>query len=95
MPLQGSTPPQPVKRYELTAEGKKYLSGDSRPFGADQRLLLWAEERRFNRQVDGAGDGTGAYSQTEVTYTYKIVDPASLGRAPGSSAGILGHTDNR
>lgn len=32
-PLRGPTPPQPVKRYELTEEGKKYLRQVPGTFG--------------------------------------------------------------
>jgi hypothetical protein len=32
-PPQGSTPPQPVKRYELTPEGKKYFQELPNPLG--------------------------------------------------------------
>jgi hypothetical protein len=73
--LQGSTPPQPVKRYELTTEGKKYfrqapgLFGQTGSFCYGQKtvesIVKWTEPMTM-----------GAYSQTEVTYTYKIVNLA-------------------
>lgn len=74
-PLRGSTPPQPVKRYELTASGKKYLQqipgalGQSSEFCYGQKsvnaIVKWTEPSQ-------SGESTYA----EVTYTYKIVDPA-------------------
>ncbi len=73
--LQGSTPSQPVKRYELTMEGKKYfrqapgLLGQTSSFCYGQKtvdsIIKWTEPMTM-----------GAYSQTEVTYTYKIVNLA-------------------
>lgn len=73
--LHGATPPQPVKRYELTAEGKKYFRlvlgvfGQTGSFCYGQKtvdsIVKWTEPMTM-----------GTSSQTEVTYTYKIVDPA-------------------
>jgi hypothetical protein len=77
-PLRGSTPPQPVKRYELTADGKKYyqqipgIVGQTGEFCYGQKsvdsIIKWTEP------ATGTGE---TYSQTEVTYTYKIVAPAA------------------
>jgi len=74
--LSGSTPQQPVKRYDLTAEGKKYfhqtpgIFGQTGSFCYGQKtvdsIVKWTEPMTM-----------GASSQTEVTYTYKIVAPAS------------------
>jgi hypothetical protein len=74
-PLRGSTPPQPVKRYELTAKGKKYFQqipgslGKTGGFCYGQKsvdsIVKWTEPATM-----------GTSSQTEVTYTYRIVDPA-------------------
>ena len=74
-PLRGSTPPQPVKRYELTANGKKYFQqipgslGKTGGFCYGQKsvdsIVKWTEPATM-----------GTSSQTEVTYTYRIVDPA-------------------
>ncbi len=79
--LQGSTPPQPVKRYELTVEGKKYLRqapgllGQTSSFCYGQKtvnaIVKWTEPMTM-----------GAYSQTEVTYTYKIVNLAGWAQRP-------------
>jgi hypothetical protein len=78
-PLRGSTPPQPVKRYELTADGKKYFqripgaTGETNGFCYGQKsvdtIVKWTEP-------------VGAFSQAEVTYTYRIVDPATWTERP-------------
>lgn len=74
-PLRGSTPPQPVKRYELTADGERYFQqipgalGQSTGFCFGQKsvdaIVKWTEP---------VNEGT--FSGTEVTYTYKISDIA-------------------
>ncbi len=79
--LQGSTPPQPVKRYELTMKGKKYfrqapgLLGRTGSFCYGQKtvdsIVKWTEPMTV-----------GAFSQTEVTYTYKIVNLAGWAQRP-------------
>jgi hypothetical protein len=80
-PLRGSTPPQPVKRYELTADGKKYFQqipgtlGEAGGFCYGQKnvdsIVKWTEPATM-----------GTSSQTEVTYTYRIVNPASWAERP-------------
>ena len=80
-PLRGSTPPQPVKHYELTSEGKKYFQQVPGTFGTSSgfcygrktvdSIVKWTEPMTM-----------GPYSQTEVTYTYRIVDPASWAERP-------------
>ena len=80
-PLRGSTPPQPVKRYELTADGKKYFLQIPGTFGQTggfcygeksvDSILKWTEPAMV-----------GTSSQTEVTYTYRLVDPASWAERP-------------
>jgi len=80
-PLQGSTPPQPVKRYELTPEGKKYLRETPGPL--EQTSAFCYGQKSVNSIVKWTEPATaGAYSQTEVTYTYRIVDPASWAERP-------------
>ena len=74
--------PQAVKRYDLTEEGRKYFrlipsaDGQTGGFCYGQKsvdsIIKWTEP-----------ETTGAYSQTEVTYTYKIANPASWAKAPG------------
>jgi hypothetical protein len=73
--LDGSTSPQPVKRYELTAEGRKYFQktpsilGQTTSFCYGEKtvdtIVKWTEPAMM-----------GAATQTEVTYTYKIADLA-------------------
>ncbi len=79
--LRGSTPPRPVKRYELTADGKKYFQqipgtlGQTGGFCYGQKnvdsIVKWTEPATV-----------GTSSQTEVTYTYRIVNPASWAERP-------------
>lgn len=80
-PLRGTTPPQPVKRYELTANGKKYFQqivgtfGQASGFCYGQKsvgaIVKWTEPVTV-----------GPYSQTEVTYTYKMADLAPWAQRP-------------
>jgi hypothetical protein len=72
-PLRGSNLPQHVRRYELTAEGKKYFQGtlgQTNGFCYGQKsvdaIVKWTEPMTM-----------GASSQTEVTYTYRIGAAAS------------------
>ena len=79
--LQGPTPPQPVRHYELTSEGGKYFRELSGGLGRTTGLCYG------RKQVDSIVKWTepmtmGAYSQTEVTYTYKIVDLAAWAERP-------------
>lgn len=79
--LRGSSPLQPVKRYELTADGKKYFQqipstlGQSSGFCYGQKsvesIVKWTEPATV-----------GTSSETEVTYTYRIVDPAGWAERP-------------
>ncbi len=72
----GPGAPRSVKRYELTGEGKKYFRQTPGIFGPSgdfcygrktvDKIVKWTEPMTM-----------GAYSQTEVTYTYKIGDLAS------------------
>jgi hypothetical protein len=80
-PLRGSTPPQPVKRYELTPEGRKYFQELSNPLGQTSAFCYG------HKTVDSIVKWTepmtmGAFSQTEVTYTYKIVNLAGWAERP-------------
>lgn len=76
-PLRGSGPAQPVKRYELTESGRKYFQqfpggafGQTTGFCYGQKsvdsIVKWTEPM-----------SAGTFSQTEVTYTYKIADLAA------------------
>lgn len=80
--LRGSTPPQPVKRYELTDEGKRYFRQTPGIFEKNgnfcygqkmvDTIVKWTEPMTM-----------GAYSQTEVTYTYRLVNFADWAEQPG------------
>ena len=79
--LRGSTPPQPVKRYEPTTEGKKYFQQVPGTFGQTNGLCYG------QKTVDAIIKWTepvtaGASSQIEVTYTYKIVNLAGWAKRP-------------
>lgn len=79
--LHGPTPPQPVKRYDLTVEGKKYFQQIPGTFGQTggfcygqkivDSIVKWTEPVT-----------AGASSQTEVTYTYRISNLASWAQRP-------------
>jgi hypothetical protein len=76
--LRGSAPPQPVKRYELTPEGKKYFQELPNPLG--QTGAFCYGQKSVDAIVKWTEPGTN--SQTEVTYTYKIVNLASWAERP-------------
>jgi hypothetical protein len=73
--LRGLTPPQSVKRFQLTAEGQKYFRQVADTFGqtgglcygqkAVGSVLKWGDPVTMNGS-----------SQPEVTYTYKLVNLA-------------------
>ena len=79
--LRGSTPPQLGRRYQLTAEGQKYFQpipgtlGQPRGFCYGQKtvdtIVKWTEPA-----------SVGKSSLTEVTYTYRIVNPAAWAERP-------------
>jgi hypothetical protein len=79
--LRGSTPPQPVRRYELTDQGKQYYRQIPSTFGQNgifcygrktvDSIVKWTEPATM--------EGT---SQSEVTYTYKIADLAPWAKRP-------------
>jgi hypothetical protein len=80
-PLQGSTPPQPVKRYDLTPEGKKYFQELPNPLG--QTSAFCYGQKTVDSIVKWTEPMTmGAFSQTEVTYTYRIVNLAGWADRP-------------
>ena len=80
--LQGATPPQPVEQYELTDEGKKYFRQTPGIFEKNggffygekvvDSIVKWTEPMT-----------TGPYSESEVTYTYKLVNLAAWAEQPG------------
>jgi hypothetical protein len=80
-PLRGSIPPQRVKRYELTAEGKKYVQQIPSVFG--QTSAFCYGQKTVESIVKWTEPATvGASSQTEVTYTYRIADAAAWAETP-------------
>ncbi len=79
--LRGSTPPQPVKRYELTADGRKYFQQIPGTLG--QASGFCYGQKSVDAIVKWTDPATaGSASQTEVTYTYRIVDPAAWAERP-------------
>lgn len=80
--LSGPTAPQPVRRYELTDEGRKYFRqtlvglGQAGEFCYGQKavdsVVKWTEPAAM-----------GPYTQSEVTYSYKIVNLAAWAQQPG------------
>ena len=73
-PLRGPTPPQPVRHYEHTAEGTKYVRQIPSALGQTNALC-------YGQEVVGAISNwtlppTGPNTQADVTYTYKIVNLA-------------------
>jgi hypothetical protein len=74
-PLRGSTPPQPVKRYQLTADGQKYFQQVPSMFGQTGGFCYG--QKSVASVVKWSDPVTvGGTSQTEVTYTYKIMNLA-------------------
>lgn len=71
--LHGPTSPQPVKRYELTDEGKKYFETMPGTFGTTTGFC-YGQKRVDSIEKWTKSEATGGYSQIEVTYTYKIAN---------------------
>jgi hypothetical protein len=79
--LRGATPPQPVRRYELTADGQRYFQQTPGPLGptysfcygqkAVDSIIRWSQP-----------DETKSSMQAEVTYTYKIVNLVAWAQRP-------------
>lgn len=79
--ILGSGALRPVKRYEVTDEGKKYFQDMPGVFG--QTGSFCYGEKTVDSIVKRTEPMTmGSYSQTEVTYTYKIVDLAPWAERP-------------
>ncbi len=77
----GPGAPRRVKRYEPTEAGKKYLQQDSAALGQSAGFCYG------DKSVDSIVKWTepvtaGPYSQSEVTYTYKIADLAPWADRP-------------
>jgi len=73
-PLRGPAPPQPVRRYQLTAEGQKYFR--QIPIAIGEAAGFCYGQKSVDSIVNWTQPNT-ASSQAEVTYTYKIVNLAS------------------
>lgn len=80
--LTRSATPQPVRRYELTDEGKKYYR---------QTLVALGQTGEFcygQKAVDSIEKWTepaamGPYTKSEVTYSHKVVNLAAWAQQPG------------
>ena len=86
--LQGPTPPQPVKRYDLTDEGKKYFRQTPDIFEKNGEFCYG------QKMVDSIVKWTEPMtawpsSQSEVTYTYKLVNLAAWAEQPGMQHAFL------
>jgi hypothetical protein len=73
-PLRGPSPPQPVRRFQLTAEGQKYFQQIPSSLGPTGAFCYG--QKSVGSIVNWTESGTGALSQAEVTYTYQIVNLA-------------------
>ncbi len=79
--LFGPGSPRPVKRYELTGEGERYFQQSPGVFG--QTAGFCYGEKTVDSVVKWTEPMTmGSYSQTTVTYTYKIEDLAPWAKRP-------------
>ncbi len=77
----GASAPRPVRRYELTDQGRKYLQVKPGTFGQSSAFCYGQEEVasivKWDEQT--TQDGT---SVTEVTYTYKVQQLADWAKQP-------------
>ncbi len=80
--LRGTPPPQPVKRYELTDKGTKYFQQIPGTLGQTSGFCYGRKSvNSIVKWTEPAVVGTS--SQSEVTYTYRIVDLAGWAERPG------------
>jgi len=80
--LRGPTPPQPVKRYELTVTGQKYFQ--QYPTAIGQANGFCYGQKQVDSIVKWDEPVTqGSYSVTQVTYTYKLEQLADWATQPG------------
>jgi hypothetical protein len=77
----GPSAPRPVRRYELTDEGRKYFQLKPGTFGQSSAFCYGQEQVDSIVKWDepSAQDGT---SITEVTYTYKLQQLADWAKQP-------------
>lgn len=79
--LRGPTPPQPVRRYDLTTKGQQYFRQTPGIFG--QTISFCYGDKTVDAIVKWTEPAkAGSYSQIEVTYTYKIADLAPWAKQP-------------
>jgi hypothetical protein len=80
-PLRGATPPQSVRRYQLTAEGTKYFHQIPGTFGQTGGFCYG--QMSVDSVVKWGNPVTmDGISQTEVTYTYKFSNLAAWAERP-------------
>jgi len=78
----GPSASRPVRRYELTDEGRKYFQVKPGVFGQNSAFCYGQET--VDSIVKWTEPATmGPYTQSEVTYTYKIADLAAWAQQPG------------
>jgi AraC-like DNA-binding protein len=83
--LRGPTPPEAVRRYQLTPEGTKYfrqIPGTSERTGS----LCFGQKRVYSVLRWGQPVTIDGFSQTEVTYTYKFSNLAGWAERPDMQA---------
>lgn len=74
--VRGPTPPQPVRRYQLAAEGQKYFRDVPAAFGKTGGFCYG--QKSVNSVVKWTEPLTAdGRSRTEVMYTYKIMNLAA------------------
>lgn len=79
--LHGPTPPQRVRRYQLTSEGQKYVQQVPATFGQTGGLCYG--QRIVDSVIKWSAPPTvNGISETEVTYTYKITNLAPWAERP-------------
>jgi hypothetical protein len=79
--LHGSRPPQPVKRYELSADGQKYFQQYPTAIGQSGGFCYGQKEVNSIVKWDELVK-QGESSVTSVTYTYRIENLANWTRQP-------------
>ncbi len=71
----GASAPRSVRRYELTDEGRQYFQMKPGVWGQSSAFCYGDESVDSIVRWSGPA-ATGPYTQSEVTYTYKIADLA-------------------
>lgn len=79
--VRGTTPPQPVRRYQLTAEGQNYLQQVPGTFGPTNGFC-YGQKTVASILNWSSPVSMGDSLETEVNYTYKIVNLAPWARLP-------------